>query len=384
MPEGRRRAARIGPKSRMDLESIARKVASGERLSRQDGVALLASTDLPALAALADQFKRRLHGPVGYYCANTHVNYTNRCVNECPLCAFWAGPGDPRAYLLQPQEIVERVRADVEAGATEIHLVGGCHPDVGLAYCLEVLGRLRAAYPEVCLQAFTAVEVAHVARQDGLPVAEVLARMKEAGLTGLPGGGAEIFNPEVRRRIAPRKIPADEWLQVHRQAHRLGLPTNATMLYGHVESAEDRVDHLLRLRDLQDETGGLAAFVPLPFHPRGTRLADLEGPTAVDDLRTMAASRLILDNVPHLKAFWIMLTPDLAQVALRFGADDIDGTVIREEITHAAGAETPQALTVADLAALVRGAGCEPVERDTLYRRIERGPAPARWRRATD
>ena len=280
-------------------------------------------------------------------------------------------------------EVVERARPDVVAGVTEIHLVGGLHPDIGLDYYADLLGRLHEAFPRVCLQAFTAVEVHYAAKKAGLSTAEVLARLKAAGLTGLPGGGAEIFDPEVRRRVAPRKIGGAEWLAVHREAHRLGLPTNATMLYGHVESPAHRVDHLLALRRLQDETGGFAAFIPLPFHPEGTHLADLPGPTAVDDLATMAASRLLLDNVPHVKAFWIMLTPDLAQVALRFGADDIDGTVIREEITHAAGAQTPQGLTTADLVSLIRGAGGEPAERDTLYRAIVRGPRPAEWRRSS-
>ncbi|KPJ72453.1 MAG: hypothetical protein AMS14_07730 [Planctomycetes bacterium DG_20] len=363
------------------LAAIEARVAAGERLARDDGLALFEATDLLAIGALADRDRRARHGLATWYVANTHLNYTNCCVNQCPLCAFWSDPQDEGAYLLTIDEMVGRVAPDVEAGATEIHIVGGLHPDAGLDFFLDMLGRLHEAFPEVCLQALTAVEVAHAARQSGLAVADVLARLKEAGLAGLPGGGAEIFDPQVRRRICPNKISGDEWLDVHRQAHRLGIATNATMLYGHVESLAHRVDHLLALRDLQDETGGLAAFIPLPFHPKGTGFEDLPGPTAVDDLKTMAASRLILDNVPHVKAFWIMLGPDLAQVALRFGANDIDGTVIREEITHAAGARTPERLALADLVALVRGAGCEPVERDTLYRRIQRGPDPRQWKR---
>lgn len=361
-------------------------MTAGRRLTRDDGLALWASNDLPAIGALADGVRRRKNGLDAWYCANTHVNYTNRCVNQCPLCAFWRGTDDAEAYLLTVEEIVDRAAPDVEAGATEIHIVGGLIPEAGLDYYLAMVGRLRETFPRVCIQALTAVEVAHAARGAGLAPAEVLARLKAAGLSGLPGGGAEIFDAEVRRRICPRKIPAAEWLDVHRQAHALGIPTNATMLYGHIESPAHRVDHLLALRDLQDETGGIAAFIPLPFHPEGTRLADQpgcrrEGPTALEDLKTMAVARLLLDNVPHVKAFWIMLTPPVAQVALRFGADDIDGTVIREEITHAAGARTPQRLTLTDLVDLVRGAGCRPVERDTLYRRIERGPRPHQWRR---
>ncbi len=358
-----------------DLQIVEAKVAAGERLTREDGLALFGAPDLLAVAALADRVRQRKHGLRACYCINTHVNYTNRCVNECGLCAFWAGADDARGYLMTAEEIIERVRPDVEAGATEVHIVGGLHPDVSLAYYAEMIGRLRAALPEVCIQAMTAVEVAYAARKAGVAVAEALRQLKSAGLTALPGGGAEIFDPEIRRRICPRKISGQDWLDVHRQAHRLGIPTNATMLYGHIESAANRVDHLLSLRQLQDETGGFAAFIPLAFHPEGTHMADLSGPTACDDLRTIAVSRLILDNVPHIKAFWIMLTPDVAQVALRFGADDLDGTVMREEITHAAGARTPQGLTAADLEHLIRAAGCEPHERDTLYRPVRRGSA---------
>ncbi|HUU30683.1 MAG TPA: aminofutalosine synthase MqnE [Phycisphaerae bacterium] len=353
------------------LTTLEAKVTAGERLSREDGLALFESRDLPAVGRMADRVRRQRHGRRTYYVVNTHVNYTNRCENECPLCAFWAGPEDPCGYLLSVEKIIERIGPDVEAGATEIHIVGGLHPDVDLDYYLEMIGRLREAYPEVCLQALTAVEVEYAARKSGLGVGDVLRRLQGAGLTGLAGGGAEIFDPAVRRRLCPRKISADLWLDVHRQAHRLGLPSNATMLYGHIESYAQRVDHLLALRDLQDETGGFAAFIPLAFHPEGTRLANLSGPTAWDDLLTMAASRLLLDNVAHLKAFWIMLGPDVAQVALHFGADDLDGTVQHEEITHAAGARTPQCLGVADLIHLIRAAGGEPVERDTLYREIE-------------
>jgi len=370
-----------------DLEAITAKVEAGERLARDDGLALADSTDLLAVGRLADLVRRRKHDLAAYYIVNTHVNYTNVCVNRCPLCAFARDPADADAYLLAPEEVVARAAPDVAAGATEIHVVGGLHPDVGLDYCIEMVGRLHEAFPAVSIQALTAVEVEHAARRAGTTVAEALAHLKEAGLTGLPGGGAEIFDPDVRRRICPRKMDADAWLAVHRQAHRLDLATNATMLYGHVERLEHRVDHLLALRDLQDETGGFQAFIPLAFHPEGTALAQdaardgrtLAGPTAVEDLRMMALARLLLDNFDHIKAFWIMLTPDLAQVALRFGADDLDGTVVREEITHAAGARTPQALSVEDLKHLARAAGCEPVERDTLYRRIVRGPgAPGR------
>jgi aminodeoxyfutalosine synthase len=365
-----------------DLRTIEAKLAAGERLAREDGLALFTSPDLLAVGALADRVRRQKHGLRTWYIVNAHVNYTNRCENRCPLCAFWAERADPRSYTLTVDQVVDHVAPDAAAGATEFHVVGGIHPELSLEYYLAMVGRLHEAFPAVAIQALTAVEVMHAARGAGLPVVEVLKRLKDAGLSGLPGGGAEIFDADIRRRICPRKISAADWLEVHRQAHRLGLTTNATMLYGHIESYAHRVDHLLALRQLQDETGGFAAFIPLSFHPDGTGLRDLPGPTACDDLRTIAISRLLLDNIAHLKAFWVMLSPDLAQVALRFGADDLDGTVIREEITHAAGARTPQGLSARDLVHLIRMAGCEPVERDTLYRRIERGPRPSQWQRS--
>jgi aminodeoxyfutalosine synthase len=326
---------------------------------------------------LADAARRRLHGLTAFYVVNTHVNYTNVCINCCRFCAFHRDASDPGAYLLGPEEVLGRARPDLEAGATEVHIVGGLHPAVDLDYGLAVLGRLREAFPQVSIQAFTAVEVAYMAGRAGLSPAEALARLRAAGLTGLPGGGAEIFDPEVRRQICPRKISGRQWLAVHRAAHALGLPTNATMLYGHIERPEHRVDHLLALRDLQDETGGFRAFIPLAFHPHATGYADLPGPSGWDDLKTIACARLLLDNVPHIKAFWIMLGMDVAQVALRFGADDLDGTVMREEITHAAGARTPQRLSVERIEHLIRAAGCEPVERDTVYRRVVRRPRRA-------
>ena len=365
----------------MSLDTIEAKLDAGERLTREDGLALFAADDLLALGAMADRARQQRHGRQAFYIANTHVNTTNVCVNRCGLCAFWRPPDDADAYCLSPEEVVARARPDIDAGATEIHVVGGCHPEMDLDYCTAVVAHLREAFPEVCIQAWTAVEVAYAAERSGTGVAEALERLKAAGLTGLPGGGAEIFAPDVRATICPNKISGDAWLAVQRRAHEAGLPTNATMLFGHVETVADRVDHLLQLRGLQDATGGIQSLIPLPFHPEGTAFPDLPGPTAVDNLKTMAVARLLLDNVPHLKAFWVMLGPDLAQVALRFGADDINGTVIREEITHAAGARTPQGLTADALCTLVRGVGCDPVERDTVYRRIERGADSRNWRR---
>ncbi len=376
------------PATRPTLDEIEAKVEAGARLGRADGLALLESNDLVGVGRLADRVRRRLHGNRAWYILNAHVNHTNVCVNACRFCAFYRDPGAPDAYLLSAEAIVERAAPDVEAGATELHIVGGLHPALTLDAVVALVGRLREAFPGVCLQALTAVEVAHLADAAGRTAREALGELKAAGLTGLPGGGAEIFDPDIRRRVCPAKLSADRWLAVHAEAHALGLASNATMLYGHVETPAQRIDHLLRLRAQQDASraaghAGFLAFIPLSFHPAGTALADLPGPTAWDDLRTMAAARLVLDNVPHLKAFWIMLGVDLAQVALRFGADDINGTVVREEITHAAGARTPQALTPERMEALVRGAGLEPVERDTRYRRIVRGPGRHQWRRET-
>ena len=312
------------------------------------------------------------HGRTTWYCANTHVNYTNCCVNQCPLCAFWADPQDEGGYLLTVDEILDRAHPDVEAGATEIHIVGGLHPDVGLDYYLEMLGRLHEAFARLHLKAWTGVEIARFAEISGLSVRAVLERLIEAGLGSLPGGGAEIFDPLVRAEICPRKVDADTWLDVHRTAHRLGLRSNATMLYGHIESIDHRIDHLLRLRRLQDETGGFLAFVPLCFHPDATHLAHLHRTSSLDDLRTTAVARLVLDNFDHVKAYWISLGLGTAQTAMAYGADDLDGTVRQEKIHHEAGAEVPEHLSVDELRRLIEETGREPVERDTLYGRVRR------------
>ena len=265
-------------------------------------------------------------------------------------------------------EIFEKVEARAHEPITEIHIVGGCHPDLPFVYYLDMLRGIKARRPEVHLQAFTAVEVAHLAQKADMSVPDTLAALKEAGLGSLPGGGAEVFSPRVRPSLCPEKLSPEGWLEVAQMAHRLDLNTNATMLYGHLESVAERVDHLVRLREAQDETGGFLAFIPLAFHPANTGLSDLAGPSAIDDLKTLAISRLMLDNFPHIKAFWVMLGPKLSQISLCFGVDDVDGTVMEERITHMAGAQTPQGLTRAQLQALIREAGCEPVERDTLYR----------------
>jgi aminodeoxyfutalosine synthase len=353
----------------------------GTRLGRQELVALYQSGDFLAAGALADEARRDRHGRKAYFRVNRHLNYSNLCVRrgQCRFCAFSRAPGEPGAYELSPAELSAAAREAAASGATELHLVGGLHPDWPLAHYETLLGALREAAPQLHLTAFAAPEIAHFAARERLAVAEVLARLVAAGLGGLPGGGAEIFAPRVRQAICPGKLSAEAWLDVHRAAHRLGLPTNATLLYGHVEDAAAKVEHLLALRELQDETGGFQAFVPLRFQPEGTALgAELaargDGALApgAADLLELAVARLALDNFPHLKAYWVTLGPALAQLGLSFGADDLEGTVGEERIAHAAGAASPRGMSRAALVALIRDGGCEPVEVDARYRPVER------------
>jgi len=356
-----------------ELADIADKVEAGERLSVHDGVRLFASRDLLALGALAHRARLERHGRRAYYCVNTHINPSNICVNRCRFCAFSRSPGDPDAYALSLDEILAKAEQAHADGTAELHIVGGLHPTLPFSYYVEMLSRLRERFPGVCLQAFTAVEIAHLAKIAGLSVRDTLVALKEAGLSALPGGGAEVFSPRVRRALCPDKLPGDVWLEVMRTAHQLGIPSNATMLYGHIETPLEAAEHLARIRALQDDTGGFLAFIPLAFHPQHTAL-ERDVPretTGLADLRAIAAARLMLDNVPHVKVFWIMTGVKLAQVALSFGADDLDGTVVEEQITHSAGAATPQSLPAAGLEGLITEAGFEPVRRDTLYRRIE-------------
>jgi len=359
------------------LEPIAPKVLAGERLSAENGLALFESHDLLALAWLANHVREKRHGNICYFNVNRHINPTNVCVAHCKLCAFGRSPDAPGAYTFALEEIFQRAAQGVAEGATEFHIVGGLHPDLPFDYYLDLIRGLKQRFPHVHLKAFTAVEVHYYSRLAKISLREVLVKMKEAGVDSLPGGGAEIFHPRVRRIICDHKVSGQMWLQIARTAHELGMRSNATMLYGHVETNEERVDHLLRLRELQDKTHGFQTFIPLAFHPANTPLSHLPGPTGLDDLKTIAVSRLLLDNFDHIKAYWIMLTPRIAQVALRFGADDLDGTVVEEKIYHDAGATTPEHLTRAELERLIRAAGRVPVERDTLYNRVDRsGPIP--------
>ncbi|MBI4832292.1 MAG: aminofutalosine synthase MqnE [Candidatus Lindowbacteria bacterium] len=342
-----------------ELADIYHKVQEGKRLTPEDGLRLLQSNEILAIGHMANLVRERKNGDTAYYVVNLHINYSNICKNKCKFCAFSRrNPEDNGAYEMTMDEIMDRAKRVRQLGATEIHM--------------EMTGKLHDAFPNVHLQAFTAVEIAHMADIAKLTITETLEKLKTAGLGSLPGGGAEIFSPRVRSIVCPEKISGEKWLEVMREAHKIGLRSNATMLYGHIETAEERIDHMTKLRELQDETGGFMSFIPLAFHPANTEMSDKTTTTGLTDLKTLAVGRLMLDNFDHMKAFWIMLGIKLAQVSLWFGVDDIDGTVVEERITHAAGADTPQALTVQELERLIVEAGRVPVERNTLYGVVRR------------
>ncbi len=354
------------------LDAIAEKVRAGERLSREDGLYLEQKADLHELGRLANEVRERKNGNVAWYNTNIHLNPTNVCVYRCRFCAFRADLKDERAYTFTEDMLRERALEGRAAGATEIHVVGGLHHRKKFDWYVHVIRTLHETCPEIHIKAWTPVEIHWFSFIAKKPVEWVLEQMMDAGLGSMPGGGAEIFDPEVRRQICEHKADADIWFDVHRAAHRMGLRSNATMLYGHLEKPAHRIDHLLRLRELQDETGGFQTYIPLAFHPANTELAHLPRASGLVDLRMMAVGRLMLDNFDHVKAYWIMLGEQTAQLALRYGADDLDGTVVHELIYHDAGAETPEGMTVAQLHRLIEEAGREPVERDTLYRRVHR------------
>jgi aminodeoxyfutalosine synthase len=354
------------------LTPIAAKVLASERLDAADAVALYRSPDILAIGWLANSVRQRLHGDKTYFNVNRHINPTNVCVAACRLCAFGRKKDVPGAYTMALEEAFQTAASGYSESVTEFHIVGGLHPDLPFQYFLDLVSGLKQRFPGVHIKAFTMVEVAFLAKIAKLCIRETLLKLKEAGVDSLPGGGAEIFSERVRHIICDHKIDGDQWLSTARLAHQLGLKSNATMLYGHIENDEDRADHLLKLRALQDETGGFQTFIPLAFHPANTPLAHLSTTTGFDDIKSIAVSRLVLDNFPHIKAYWQMLTPKIAQIALRFGADDLDGTVIEEKIYHDAGATTPQGLRRQELIRLIKEAGREPIERDTLYRPVTR------------
>jgi aminodeoxyfutalosine synthase len=354
------------------LSVIREKVEAGQRLSFDDGLFLCDEADLFTLGELANLVRERKNGLFTWYNVNTHLNPTNVCVYRCTFCAFRADLKSPKGYVMSDEQILERAAEAERRGATELHIVGGLHHQLPYEWYLNAIRIIHAAHPRLHLKAYTAVEWDWFARLTGRPTRDLLAEFKEAGLGSLPGGGAEIFHPEVRDKICEHKADAGEWLRIHREAHELGLRSNATMLYGHIEQSRHRIDHLCRLRELQDETGGFQTFIPLAFHPDNTKLSHISKPSGLLDLRTMAVSRLMLDNFPHIKAYWVMLGIKTAQVALSFGADDLDGTVVHEKIYHDAGSDSPQELSVAEIRRLIEEAGRVPVERDTLYREVVR------------
>ena len=354
------------------LEPIARKVLAGERLSGDEALILYSTGDILAVGWLANHVRERLHGDRTYFNVNRHINPTNVCVAACRLCAFGRKKDSPGAYTMALEEAYETAASGYSEAVTEFHIVGGLHPDLPFQYFLDLVSGLKQRFPQVHLKAFTMVEVSYLAKRAKLSIRETLVQLKAAGVDSLPGGGAEIFSDRIRHIICDHKIDGGEWLDTARTAHQIGLKSNATMLYGHVENDEDRVDHLLKLRAVQEETNGFQTFIPLAFHPENTALAHLPKTTGMLDIRQIAVSRLILDNFPHIKAYWQMLTPKIAQIALRFGADDLDGTVIEEKIYHDAGATTPQGMRRQDLVHLIEEAGREAIERDTLYRPVLR------------
>jgi aminodeoxyfutalosine synthase len=354
------------------LIPIHKKVLARERLSSEDALALYRTGDILAAGWLANQVRERMHGDKTYFNVNRHINPTNVCVAACRLCAFGRKKDAPGAYTMALEEAFETAASGYSEAVTEFHIVGGLHPDLPFQYFLDLVSGLKQRFPQVHLKAFTMVEVAYLAKRAKLSIPKTLEELKAAGVDSLPGGGAEIFADRVRHIICDHKIDGDQWLDTARAAHQIGLKSNATMLYGHVENDEDRVDHLMKLRALQDETGGFQTFIPLAFHPDNTVLEHLPKTTGMLDIKQIAVSRLVLDNFPHIKAYWQMLTPKIAQIALRFGADDLDGTVIEEKIYHDAGATTPQGMRRQELVRLIREAGREPVERDTLYHPVTR------------
>ena len=350
------------------LRDIAEKVDAQVRLSLEDGVRLFECPDLHAVGWLANRERERRHGRRTFYNFNLRLEATNVCEASCLFCSFARlRPGDPQAYTLSLDQIFDKLRARANQPLTEVHIVNGLHPDLPFSYYEDMLRGLKQIRPDIHLKCFTAVEIAFFADHYGMTDEAVLLKLMDAGLDSLPGGGAEIFAERVRRKIAHDKADAVRYLAIHRLAHRLGLRTNVTMLYGHIETNAERVDHMLRARALQDETGGFQAFIPLAFHPDNNQMRKLPAPTAIDTLRVHAVARLVLDNIPHIKAFWIATGVEVAQLALWYGADDLDGTVQEERIYHMAGSRTPETLTTADIRRLIRVAGRLPVERDTLY-----------------
>jgi aminodeoxyfutalosine synthase len=353
------------------LRKIEEKVLSGNRMTGRDALKIFETDDIFSLGRLASSIAQKKNGNKAYFIRNRHINPTNVCVNRCRFCAFSRSAGQEGAFELTIEEIVRKIRPLVLTGRpiSEVHIVGGLHPDWPFEYYLEMVSSIKDHFPKLHIKAFTAVEVDYMSAISGLSLEETLAALKSNGLGSMPGGGAEIFAPAIRNRLCPEKISGTRWLEVMSAAHRAGIRTNATMLYGHIEKYEDRVDHLISLRKLQDKTGGFQAFIPLAYHPKNTNIKG-RYTSGIDDLKTIAVSRMVLDNFDHIKAYWIMLGEKISQLALKFGADDVDGTIIEEKITHSAGGLTGERLSAEQLVHMIRKAGKVPVERDSFYRKV--------------
>jgi aminodeoxyfutalosine synthase len=356
------------------LAKIRNKVLSGKRLTEAEALRLFKSDDIFSLASIASYIAEKKNGKKAYFVRNRHINPTNICVNRCRFCAFSRSKEQEGAYEMTVSEISKQLRtekAKLKVPYSELHIVGGLHPDWPFTYYLELVSAIKKDFPKLHIKAFTAVEIDYFSKISGLSIEETLRTLKRCGLGSMPGGGAEIFAPAIRNRLCPEKISGERWLEVMASAHKVGLRTNATMLYGHIESYEDRIDHLMKLRKLQDKTGGFQAFIPLAYHPKNTEIKG-SYTSGLDDLKTIAVSRLYLDNFDHIKAYWVMLGEKISQLALKFGADDIDGTIIEEKITHSAGGLTVGQLTAEQLSDMIKKAGRIPVERDSFYRKIRR------------
>ncbi len=357
------------------LKSISKKVEAGRRIDADECLALFRLQDLITLGQIANHIREKKNGNRAYYNINRHINYSNVCYVGCKFCEFGQPKSSPKAYELSLSEMEKIAQESAAGGATEFHIVGGLHPELKFDYYENLLRTFKRIAPQVHLKAFTAVEIDYFAKINRMRVEEVLERLCEAGLGSLPGGGAEVLTERVHRQVHPNKIGAARWLEIHRIAHGMGIRSNATLLYGHVENDEDKVEHLQKIRDLQDETKGFQTFIPLSFIPDNTELAHIPAPSGFTDLKHIAIARIFLDNFDHIKTYWVMSGIKIAQLALDFGADDIDGTIMKETIVHMAGAQTPEGVPVQTLIRLIREAGREPVERDTLYNVIKRDAA---------
>ncbi len=352
------------------LEPIYEKVISNERLTREDGIRIFASHDLMGIGRIANLARRNRHGNKAFFVYNQHLNYTNICKNRCRFCAYAKDSSESGAYAWSMKQVKKHLMDRIDEPIDEIHIVGGLNETLDFSYFIDLLTTVKSIRPKAAVKAFTCVEIDYLSAISGLSIEQTIDRLKQAGLDMMPGGGAEVLNSRIHEELFPKKIGHKRWLEIVKKVHQAGIPTNATMLYGHIESVEERVDHLIKLREVQDDTHGFSAFIPLAFHSENTELSHLPRTTAMDDLKNIAAARLLLDNIDHIKAYWVMIGEPLAQVALNFGADDLDGTIIEERITHTAGATSAKGLTKTKMVDMIVRAGFEPVQRDSFYREV--------------